>query len=201
MTDTPVWPSESESARLTTTLFDGVPTSADAIVVAFLRPLVAHLCRRYPRVPLELCESAAEDAIFDVIRHPGRYKPGLLDLGGYLRMAAAGDLENLRQREARQTRGQFPLDSVVEPADRGNTSAGEPDGPSWSDPRLLAEIARLDSAERVAYELWRGGERSTAAFARALGLTHLPPDELAHEVRRVKERVKTRLKRAVGDER
>ncbi len=57
-------------------------------------------------------------------------------------------------------------------------------------------IAAFDDAERRAFELMRAGERRTAVFAAALGLTDRPPAGQADEVKRVKDKIMQRLRRA-----
>jgi hypothetical protein len=100
------------------------------------------------------------------------------------------------EKESRH-RKHISLESVEEPADRGNTRA-EDDTPTFDDPRLVAEIASFDDEECRALDLMREGERATTAFAGPLGLSDLPPGEQAARVKRVKDRVKKRLTRAVG---
>ena len=62
----------------------------------------------------------------------------------------------------------------------------------------MAEIASFAEEERLALDLMREGARDTATFAVPLGLSHLSPSEQAARVKRVKDRVKKRLTRAVG---
>jgi hypothetical protein len=56
----------------------------------------------------------------------------------------------------------------------------------------------ITSEEQRVLALLADGERSTAAFARVLGLTDSPEDEQRREVKRVKDRIKRRLQRARG---
>lgn len=62
-------------------------------------------------------------------------------------------------------------------------------------PPLAAAVAELSDADRAVLALMREGERATAKFAAALGLAG-PPAEQAAEVKRVKDRIIARLKRA-----
>ncbi len=144
----------------------------------------------------DACNTAAEDAVFGFLLHPGAFDAHRAGLGAYLRMAARRDLLNVLAKERRVRRG-IPLDSVAEPADPRNRT---PDGElTWDDPRLVAERATFDATESAVLELMRNGTRDTATFARPLGVEHLPAKEQAVEVKRVKDRVKKRLARALED--
>jgi RNA polymerase sigma-70 factor (ECF subfamily) len=52
-----------------------------------------------------------------------------------------------------------------------------------------------NEAEERAFRLWLEGERQTQAFADALGLGDLPPEEQQREVKRFKDRLIKRLRR------
>jgi DNA-directed RNA polymerase specialized sigma24 family protein len=195
----PGWPTETEDRRLAADLLAGRASAPGEIAIAFLTLLAADLRRRFRRADPDLCDSAAGDAILSLVSGRSRYDPALLTLRAFLRMAATRDLLNLLAAENRR-RG-IPLESVAEPADDGNKVAGDADAPSWGEPRLAAEVAALDPPERLALDLMRGGVRDTAAFAEPLGLSHLPPGEQAAAVKRLKDRVKKRLSRAVGGDR
>jgi hypothetical protein len=58
--------------------------------------------------------------------------------------------------------------------------------------------AALSEVERRALELLLQGERRNEVFAQECGLAHLPKAERDREVKRLKDRVKARVKRAGG---
>lgn len=190
------WPNADEEQQLLGTLVTGSPTARNAFVVRFFPLLCAALARRWPRAAPDLIEEAAGDALLGFLRRPERYDPGRATLGAYLRMSARGDLRNLLHKERRAARG-VALDSVAEPAARGYE--GDGDGPTWDDPRLAAELAALDPCERAALDLMRAGTRDTDACARELDLMHLTAGARAAAVKRIKDRVKRRLVRALED--
>ena len=60
-------------------------------------------------------------------------------------------------------------------------------------------VAGFDAAERGVWELMLAGDRSTAAWAAAaLGVADQSRADQEREVKRVKDRIKTRLRRAKG---
>lgn len=192
----PDWPAEAEEKRLLTALHSGTPTAKEDLAARYHPLLIAHLVQSCRWAAEELCNDAADRALLGFLRAPQRYDPGRLPLGAYLRMAAKRDLLNLLERERRATRG-IPLDSVAELEDRRNNLRDEE--LTFDHPRLAAERAAFDADEEVTFELMRLGTRDTATFARGLNLGHLPEAEQAIRVKRVKDRVKKRLARALED--
>ncbi len=141
-----------------------------------------------------LAEAAAAEAVLDLIQHPERYNPAKLGVFPYLRMAARRDLLNLLKKESKHHAGRESAERVeVAAADRNDGQ----DEPMTLDeyPPLAAAIAELSEWDRAVLALMRQGERATATFAAALGLTGTPA-ELAAEVKTVKDRIIARLKRA-----
>ncbi len=196
----PDWPTEDESRGLADLLRGGDATAPRELVAAFLEPLTTFLHRKFPAADTHLCLTAAEDAVMKVAAGTDRYDPARGELGAFLRLVAAGDLRNLVAGERRRSRG-IPLESVAEPAAAGNNVTDDSSSTSWDDPRLAAEIAAFDPGEKLTLDLMRRGVRGTAAFAQAVGLTAATPDALAAAVKRIKDRLKKRLARAVGGER
>jgi RNA polymerase sigma-70 factor (ECF subfamily) len=190
------WPEPESLDALFRRVRDGDPVARSEFIVACLDPLVAHLRCKRPHADEHARVTAAEDALLALLARPGAYDPTKRTLAGYLRMSAAGDLLNELEKERRHHRGR-DSDSVELAEDGRNDSPDGPaDGlPSFSDADLAAEIAGFNDAERTAFELMRAGEKATAAFADALGLAHLPKEEQAREVKRVKDRVIKRLQR------
>lgn len=196
MDSRPDWPTEDEEKRLLAALHSGEPFAREEIAVRYHRLLIAHLGQSCRWAAEELCNDAADRALLGFLAAPARYHPEKLGLGAYLRMAARRDLLNLWERERRARRG-IPLDSVAEPADRRNDARDE--DLTFDHPRLVRERAAFDRDEELALELMRLGTRDTATFARGLRLDYLPEAEQAAAVKRVKDRVKKRLARAVED--
>lgn len=192
------WPDADTGAALHRRLAAGDPTAPADLAAAFLDPLVAYLRAGYSHVHDHLLYDAATDTLLSVMRNPAVYDPTRGELPAFLRMAAAGDLRNLLARDRRHQANREDRDCVELAADDGNSPAEGDEPPSFDDARLAPVVAALSEAERQVLQLMRAGERRTAAFAAVLGIAGQPPDEQVREVKRVKDRIMVRLKRAGG---
>lgn len=199
--------SEDEERSLQRRLVDRDMTATTDLARLFLDHLIAWLVKKNSsRVPKELCIEAAEDALIALMKSPASFNPALgKRLAAYLRMSAQGDLRNILEREGRHYENQIRLEDVELSAVAGKYLVVN------DDPlRLLecqeesAKAARtvvapvrkgLSEAESRALDLLLHGERKTAVFAEALGITHLPVNEQRTEVKRVKDKLKKRIER------
>jgi DNA-directed RNA polymerase specialized sigma24 family protein len=196
------WPDANVVADLLRRLRDGDPTAPAEFAAAVLDRLVTDLRAARPSADDHARVTAAEDAVLSVIRRPAAFDPTRGDFPTYLRMAARRDLANILDGERRHHRRREGPDSVELAADGRNCSGegGEPDGlPSFDAPELAAVIATFTNEERRALDLMRSGERRTEAFAAALGISDRPPGEQRRVVKRVKDRIRARLRRAAGE--
>jgi DNA-directed RNA polymerase specialized sigma24 family protein len=124
------------------------------------------------------------------------YDPTRASLPTFLRLIARRDLCNLLVQEKRHQRGRMPWNHVEHSLLARNE---EQNDMLWSDyPNLLNVIAAFDDTDRQVFELMKDGERRTAVFAAALGLTDKPADEQIAMVKRAKDRIMARLRRAGG---
>jgi hypothetical protein len=190
----PTWPQADVTDRLLRRLREPDTTASADFAQALLDPLVHSLRVKWPHTDDHLLYQAAGDTLLSVIRNPAVFDPARGNLPAFLRMAAHRDLANLTQREKKHHQKREYPNLVELAADDGNLFADE-----WPDsPGVATAIAELSDAERHVLDLMRDGERRTEVFAAALGIADGP--EAAAEVKRVKDRIKARLKRARGDE-
>lgn len=173
----------------------GDPAAAADFAAAYLDMLVAFLRRAHRTADEHLVLQAAEDAVLDVISHPGRYNPGRGSLPGYLRMAARRDLMNAVRKEDRHQQNRAGAESVEFAEDRGNDE-GDSLGPSFDDPKLAAALADFTPTEQEFFRLLRTGEKRTSVLAAALGLGDRPVAEQQAETKRTRDRLIKRLQRA-----
>jgi len=179
------------------------PVASSDLARACLEPLRNALQRRFPRCDPDLVQQAVHDAYLEIIRKPHLFNPQRGSLRGYLLRAAACDLANALRREARHHCRHI---SVELPAVAGNL-LGREDEPSFSlclaEARQQAEQraarAGLSPQEARCWSLMQEGQYRNEVFAAVLGLEDLHPDEQIREVKRTKDRIKIRLKRA-GEE-
>ena len=203
-TDAPISP--ERGLDLWRQLRDGDAVAGSDLAVAYVDWLSAELCRANPRIDPHLSETAADDALLNLLKHPGAYDPDRLPLHRYLLMAARRDLQNLVRSESRHWRGRGDWEAVELFVESGNDGRGE------DDPARIVE-AEDDAAERaariaalrpdgmsreeaLAWPLMQAGVRKTEEYAATLGWSDLPIDEQRRKVKQVKDRLLKRLARA-----
>ncbi|HEX5502911.1 MAG TPA: sigma factor [Thermomicrobiales bacterium] len=206
MTDSPPPPSAEEGRALHARLLAGDPVAPADLAAAYLDHLARWLLARNPLVrDPHFHDEAAEDALLNLIKHPGSYDPARLGLTAYLHMSARGDLLNLLSKERRHRARRADLaavelspvvgkelwDTANDPARivERQADAAAPPGPTLPD---------LTAEEEAVLALMRDRERHNDAYARVLGLADRPIAEQRREVKRVKDRLNKRLERARG---
>jgi DNA-directed RNA polymerase specialized sigma24 family protein len=137
----------------------------------------------------------ATDAIVEYTKSPQKFDPSRSGLFGYLLLIARGDALNL-VRDAGNARKNLARVVELATAD-GNTFEEAPDVRLDAD-RILrdhhTELIRDDGDEAV-LRLYLQGEKETAAYAEALGLSGLSASEQQKVVKGWKDRIEQRLKR------
>lgn len=204
-------PSREQQLEIHRRLVDGDPTAPADLAVAFLEQVATWLVSANGnRVADDLCADAAEDAIIALSKNPGSYQPTRgKSLYAYLKMSAQGDLLNLLRKEKCRLGTRVKLENLELATDAGKY-LGRDDDPSvrlqiheeveQAEVNVLSTVrAGLPEAEQQVLQLMLDGERRTAYFARALRIEHLPKDEQEAAVKRVKDKLKNRLRRARGE--
>lgn len=195
-------------------LLAGDPTATADLLARHYEPLIAWMVACNPRLDEHDCVTAAHDAILSLCKRPTSYKPERSPLVAYLRMSARGDLRNSRERERRHQGRDVAMETVELSPDAGKYLQDADADPERVLLRMetvrtmidaqpaIPEVVRaaLTPGEARALALMRQGERRTDAYARSLGLAHLPVAEQRREVKRVKDRLHKRLERAGGDD-
>jgi RNA polymerase sigma-70 factor (ECF subfamily) len=170
------------------------PDTAGAFAGLVLRPLEADLARRFPRADPDQVGEAADTAVANLVKYPTRFDPARSPLPAFLRMIAGRDVLNLLRAERRHRRGRIPWDAVEHDLPAGNVPE---EGLTWVEfPALRAAVEGLDETDRRVLELMLDGERDTDVFAEVLGIADRPADERKAVVKREKDRIKARLRRA-----
>jgi hypothetical protein len=195
------WPSPDEEAELLRKLVEHRAAATGELLGSFLEPLFDWLAATNPRVDEQHREDAAVDAIASLAKRPDIYKPECgKSLGGFLKMAATGDLKNLLDKERRRASKRVAeFDVALLPA-RGNEIGTELEQQEEAE-RLGATVLSivkdgLTPEELAGLGLLLDGEKKTEAFALVLKLDHLPPEEREAAVKRFKDKIKVRIKRA-----
>lgn len=214
MKPSPLDPSSNPESDLYERLLEGDPVASIDLAEGYLDRLADWLIAHNPRADPHDCATAAADAILALARNPRSYKPERMDLEGYLRMSALGDLKNIIRSEHRHLDRRAPLEAVELPAVRGNSLWESPDDPALlvvhreeladaiaSAGEIPASVrATLTPAEEAVLALMQQKERRTTVFASALGISHQPTAVQRREVKRIKDRLKKRLERTPGND-
>ncbi len=188
---------EREGEALYQALLAGDRTAPDRLCALYLDPLVTYLRRRFRADPEDIYD-AAVDALIALIRRPETYNPAKSPLFAYLKMSAAGDLRNRlakKQRETLHFRSLATVDPVVL---QRNTEVNGHDNLDIFASTLFGVrqlLSHLNETDRAIADLILREDHGTEAYARVLGVAHLPPDLQRREVKRAKDRVKKRLRR------
>jgi hypothetical protein len=200
---------EPDGALLHQRLLAGAATASSQVAEAYVDRLAAWLAAKDPHAPEHFRIEAAGEAVLSLIRNPAAYDPARLNLFEYLCMAARGDLRNLLARERKHSRNRVAW-GIVEDAADGGKYLGRDDDPSLplrlaeaaaapQDPTWAEVYATATPVERRVLDLMTTGERSNAVYAEAMGLEDGPRAEQDREVKKMKDRLKQRLKRAGGE--
>ncbi len=202
--------SEAEELTLHRRLLEEDPTAFTDLAGIFLTPLISALSATSSQnFPEEFFCDAAGDALVALVKNPCSFNPEKnLRLGKYLLMSARGDLKNRLQKEKRRSNPENGPACVELTPEAGNCLEKH-DDPSLSleiseeyanANREVIEPARhgLTEGQSRALDLVLQRERKTELFAEVLGITDLPKEEQRREVKRVKDMLKTRLKRGAG---
>lgn len=198
---------DADGRALHARLVAGDRTASAELAVRYLDELVAWLRRTNPRADPDDCVTAAGEALLDLICRPRSYDPARQTLAVYLRVSARGDLRNLQRAERKHASRRAPLEVVELPGAAGKYPVGLSEDPADVVERreqIKAHLSPVPAAvadgltpqEARVLELMRAGERKTALFAVALGITGLPVAEQRRAVKRAKDRLVKRLERA-----
>jgi len=171
------------------------PDTAAEFAALVLAPLASGLAARQRHADPDDTASAAGDAVLAFLKRPEAYDPARLPLANYLLLIAKRRLLNQSESERRHHVGRIPWD-CVELEVAGRNEEGADDTPDLDAPELAAVRSQFTDVEQRVWQLMRNGGRRTEEFAEVLGLAGDP--EAAAHVKRVKDRILARLKRAAG---
>lgn len=186
-------------------LLEGDPTASARIAERHWTRLIERLNAHFPNVP-DLVEDAVCQALTNYFLRPTIYDPNRSSLSAFLFMAARANLINLLAAEKRRLK----YEVVDLDQDESDVALNESGAEYLADETTNPERLDLDQGElevriqqvlpdprdREILALMMDGERRTAAFAQLLGITSLPLAEQKALVKRHKDRIKQRLRRA-----
>jgi len=187
-------------------LAEGDPTAPADLAERYLADVQRSAAAAFPRVDEHIVTSAAIDAILGVARHPNRVELSRGSLRAYLVMSAKGDLRNALRSRERQRAREASLDAVevsvlernIHRRDRDADPTGELAIAAADRDALRLDLRQVagDPAESAVLKAMLEGERRTAVYTEILGLTGLDLETQRAEVKKVKDKLNQRLRRA-----
>jgi len=182
-------------------LVEGDPTASEEAARLLLEPLTSVTQRAFPRLDAQVIADAVVDALLEYFVGPERAQErGVEHIQAYLQRAAWRNAANqyrgskrrkfreqnwLQQSDVPDVEVSSPLGTLIEEEDAQAQSAKE------------ASLMSLlpDDSDRLILRLRLAGERSTEAFARALGVDNLTIHEQRKLVKQAKDRIDKFLRR------
>ncbi len=197
-------PTREQEQELHRRLLEGDKTASVDLAEGYYNPILDYLRRRNSRrIPEDMLVDAAAQTWISFSKNPRSYD-GKGSLWAFLRMSAQRDLINVLNKETRRRRRLDPNTHVEQLPGNGKVLTDEEEAIAERDAKvdkvrrelLPIVLAGLTDGEARCLELYLAGERKTARYAEALGITDWPWAEQKLEVKRVKDKVKNRIKRA-----
>ncbi len=212
--EVPKQPTEHRTGQLTTAvwaeaalalhrrLLERDPLAPEEASRLLLEPIVRQTQSRFPQLDDQLVADAVVQALLDYFDRPSRFQKGTgSELLGLLRNAAWRNAANLyragRRRLAREGRWAVDIETarVAEGPFAGRLA--EKEAQSERERRVAQLMALLpDKVDRKVFRMRLEGQRDTAAFARAIGVDHLPISQQRKLVKQRKDRIDKVMKRA-----
>jgi RNA polymerase sigma factor (sigma-70 family) len=177
-------------------LLAGSRTASRDLFVEAVGPIKAYLLKTRFTLREEDAHDLATDALLAHLQRPGSFDPAKSSLWTYLCMTASSDATDLLRRQGRERAAVENATHTVELRPR-HSNDGSDIEKSIDAARILAahgERLATNDPERRVLALILEGERSTDAFANALGLDPGRPETLGL-VKQAKDRLLVRLKR------
>jgi hypothetical protein len=179
---------------------EGNPPASQEAALSLLAPLAAELQRKFPAADAHLVWDGVADALRDHLQKPRVFDASRgIPLERFLARAAWRNVADLLRREAsRKRRETEAAESFNKLVALGHPAANI----IWNEENILndatqaaLEMALADPADRKVLQLMAMGERRTAVFAGAMGLSHLSAEQQRLEVKRAKDRIRKALQR------
>jgi RNA polymerase sigma factor (sigma-70 family) len=197
-------PTREQEQELHHRLLDGDKAAPADLAEAYYDALLQFLRRKNAKyISDDLLSDAAYETWSSLSKKPTSYD-GNGSLWTYLRMSAQGDLRNALAKERRRL---MCAENVEECSTNGKIRLADTEALAAQEEkvdRVRREImpvvqAGLTDGELRCLELYLGGEHKTAPFADALGIAALPQAQREANVKRTKDKLKSRIKRARRD--
>lgn len=180
-------------------LLVGEVTASSELFLLVHKGLTATLRKNLgSRISWEGAADAATDAIVEYIKSPAKYDSSRSGLFGYLLLIARGDALNAARDQQTERKNHLRTVELLDGV--GNTSQELDEIALDADRILRKHYSDLihDEGDEAVLRLYLQGERETAEYANALGISGLSETEAQKVVKTRKDRIEQRLKRLKG---
>ena len=192
-------PTREEEQELHRRLSAGDKTAISDLAAHYYEAIIDHLRRTNKKyVSDDEITNAAFETWDSISKNPRQCDPAK-SLWSFLKLAAQRDLMNILAKQKRRRKHEVAFEHVEQFPDRGIVSLdAEREAEIERIRRDLLPIIRagLSDPELRCLELHLEGERKTGAYAVVLGIADQSEDEQEAIVKRIKDKLKTRIKRA-----
>lgn len=185
-------------------LLDGDGTASEEVASKLLLSLAEEIGRKFPRTDKQIVWDGVTEAILDYCARPDQFDAVRgVPLDRFLSTAAWRNVANAVRgevrRKARERKvGQADREAAVElGAPAGNLLREETERHRRQRSELMKKLK--DRKDQRILELRMQGDRRTEAFAKILGISHLPADAQRRGVKRAKDRIDKALRRRKAD--
>jgi hypothetical protein len=192
-----------QEIKLHQRLLRGDYTASEEITEFYLAPLVKFITARNRTIDKEIIWDACTEALFNYLKNPSTFDPGLASLITFFQMAVKRDLLNLlRKTNKLQT---VPIENVALLEKVGNNSLEEDFISKEEATTKIIEFKQkrtqtikssaTSDTEAKFMALMLEGEKKTAVYAELLGITGLPQADQKRLVKQHKDKLRLRIKR------
>lgn len=184
-------------------LLEGDRVAPALLFQLLLEPLSREMKKDFPQTDAHLLCDGITDALLDLCTRPKQFDPAQgTPLDRFLALASWRNIRDLlrteKRRKAREEK--FTKDAGDDIVALPDAVANIEEG-STTRQQQGHELMKLlpDPIDRKILELKLAGVRATGAFAKIMGIDHLPVAQQRQEVKRAKNRIDVHLKRHVRE--
>jgi hypothetical protein len=179
-------------------LLQGDPTASAELFELLYGPLIGHAIKKHADFGMDQdrARDLAVGVLASLVERPDLFDPEKGSLFGFLCMMLDGDAKNAGRDEANRHK-KFSEFAVEVEQVGGNSYVTSPEIRLDAE-RILSQFGAeivVEAGDQEVLRLILEEERDYEAYAVALGISQLPPEQMRAEVKRRKDRIEKRLQR------
>lgn len=178
-------------------LLSGDRTASEELAALLLPALLRELAAKFPFTDRAIVSDGVTDAVLEYCLKPDGFDTGRgVPLDRFLYQAGWRNVANLVRGEARR-KAREEKAAAERPVEHDRSAGNNEQESAIQQGRQEAELMKRlqNPRDRQILKLRLRGERKTEAFAKLLGITHLPLHAQRREVKRAKDRIDKIIRR------